>query len=751
MQGDMTPTPLGAPSFEAGIIPRVLHRLFALLDAQENSEYAVKCSYIEIYNEELRDLLSYDYAAPGASSNIKIFEDSAKKGVSVQGVEEAGLRDLKDGLAVLRKGSQRRQVAETKLNTESSRSHSIFTLTVHVKETSIQKGGEDMLRIGKFNLVDLAGSEAISRSGAQGKHSREAGNINQSLLALGRVINALVDKTAQHIPYRDAKLTRLLQDSLGGRTKTCIIATVSPTKSNMEETLSTLDYASRAKSIRNKPEVNAHLTKAGLLREYLGDIERLKAELHATREKNGVYIPDDQWKEMTEERSQRKLEFDEARSRVAAVEIELRTRKSEFDQVTARFVSTSSELAEAREAERQLGIDLEAAKADVEAMRVALGDEMAISNAYAAGEERINAVAGELHSVAVDSVRDVGGLFDKLGRVTGVLGTNTESTHQFGAEMTTLSQDLQQRVSKLHTVQSDFGNTLRSDLEAYAKRSESESRNHMAELDKSLGALNDLASRLAGSIEEGKSQTADASKAILAIKDEVQSSVVAWATAMEARSTKMVDELVRHQQSHLATVGTVLDTTTALVDNVITAAREHVAAQAASITKARLLASRAAVDEMKRLQSQNALLTQLLAEEQSKNKRLSSDLVSNIANMVERFTKTQEMSLASAIVNVKDSNDRGSNDMEKFAEAYSDVAEGMSSSAQSFGDELDKATRKIDKQRERGPPALAEVTTGLRTRLEEYGAETTSQVGERVDAVNALCAQIGTSVSECEL
>lgn len=468
MHGDLKPTPLMEPSNEAGIIPRVLYRLFSLLEAQDNTEYAVKCSYIEIYNEELRDLLAPEYK-DGASANIKIFEDASKKGVTVSGVEETSLRNLKDGIAVLNKGAMRRQTAETRMNDQSSRSHSIFTLTVHVKETSTEKGGEDLLRIGKFNLVDLAGSEAIGRSGAENKRAREAGMINQSLLTLGRVISALVDK-GTHIPYRESKLTRLLQDSLGGRTKTCIIATVSPTKSNMEETISTLDYALRAKSIKNKPEVNAHLTKAGLLKEYVADMERLKAELYATREKNGIYVPEDQWREMNDTATKQKTDFNDARQRVAQVEVQLKTRKAEFETLTARFITTTDELAAVREAERQLGNALTDAKTAADDARTKLAEERVVSEAYEVGEERLHSVAGELHAVAVDSVRDVGGLFDKLGRVTNVLETNTDAATQFGSAMQNLSSDLKQDIVQLHTVHGDFGRTLRKDMEEYAAR-----------------------------------------------------------------------------------------------------------------------------------------------------------------------------------------------------------------------------------------------------------------------------------------
>lgn len=122
-----------------------------------------------------------------------------------------------------------------------------YTLIRHI----LQEEGEDVIKTGKLNLVDLAGSECVGKSGAKNMRAKEAGKINQSLLTLGRVINALVEK-AGYIPYRDSKLTRLLQESLGGRAKTCIIATVSPATNCMDETLSTLDYAHRAKDIRNR-------------------------------------------------------------------------------------------------------------------------------------------------------------------------------------------------------------------------------------------------------------------------------------------------------------------------------------------------------------------------------------------------------------------------------------------------------------------------------------------------------------------
>ena len=177
------------------------------------ADYCVEISYIKLYNEELRDLLAQEMSAPIGSAQhmgmaggqaaplLKIFDEasSGKHGVLIQGLEEIAVKDSRDALALLVKGSERRQIAATNFNEHSSRSHSIFTVTVHTKETS--STGDDTLRVGKLNLVDLAGSENIGRSGAENKRAREAGMINQSLLTLGRVINALVDQSP-HVPYR---------------------------------------------------------------------------------------------------------------------------------------------------------------------------------------------------------------------------------------------------------------------------------------------------------------------------------------------------------------------------------------------------------------------------------------------------------------------------------------------------------------------------------------------------------------------
>jgi kinesin family protein 11 len=302
-----------------GIIPRAVSNLFSALNSIANCEYSVKVSFIELYNEELSDLLSLSSVESG--EKLRIFDDPARKGsVTIPNLEETIVQNKAEVFKILDRGAERRQKAATLMNAQSSRSHSIFTVTVYIKEKSVE--GEETVKVGKLNLVDLAGSENIERSGASGKRAVEAGKINKSLTTLGRVITALVEHR-DHIPYRESNLTRLLQDSLGGRTKTTIIATISPSMVNIEETLSTLDYAHKAKSIRNKPEINQKLVRKALIKEYNEEIDRLKKELTASRDKNGIYMPPEIYESMLAQKEAQKEEIRELSSRIGILNEDL--------------------------------------------------------------------------------------------------------------------------------------------------------------------------------------------------------------------------------------------------------------------------------------------------------------------------------------------------------------------------------------------------------------------------------------------
>ncbi|KOB69118.1 Uncharacterized protein OBRU01_17302 [Operophtera brumata] len=269
----------------AGIIPRALSQLFDELRLS-NTEYTVRVSYLELYNEELFDLLS----SSEDNSKLRIYEDVSNKN---------------EVYKIMAQGQDRKRVASTLMNAQSRYIHTLqvapnfiagrnignvrvapwsetFPNLLYSKEISFCESNTFSLSSVKSDLVGMAGSD----NPAKKERARECVNINQSLLTLGRVITALVERQP-HIPYRESKLTRILQESLGGRTKTSIIATISPGHKDLEETMSTLEYAHRAKNIQNKPEVNQKLTKKAILKEYTEEIDRLKRDLQASRDKNG--------------------------------------------------------------------------------------------------------------------------------------------------------------------------------------------------------------------------------------------------------------------------------------------------------------------------------------------------------------------------------------------------------------------------------------------------------------------------------
>ncbi|XP_043237918.1 kinesin-like protein KIF17 isoform X1 [Amphibalanus amphitrite] len=258
------------PPTQLGLIPRAFEHIFDAISTSTETKYLVHGSYLEIYNEEIRDLLGND---PKKKIELK---EHPEKGVYVQDLSRQPCHNKNDCDMLMQKGWNNRSTGETLMNKDSSRSHSIFTIFLEMITPS--KKGKDQLRAGKLNLVDLAGSERQAKTGATGDRLKEATKINLSLSALGNVISALVDGKSKHIPYRDSKLTRLLQDSLGGNTKTMMVACLSPADNNYDETLSTLRYANRAKQIKNKPKINED-PKDALLREYQEEIKKLKEQL----------------------------------------------------------------------------------------------------------------------------------------------------------------------------------------------------------------------------------------------------------------------------------------------------------------------------------------------------------------------------------------------------------------------------------------------------------------------------------------
>ena len=259
-----------------GIIQRTIQDIFNFIEttSDENTKFIIRCSFLQIYNENISDLLKSD------KKNLQIREDK-KKGIYVDLLSEWAVRSPLDLYALLRRGGGTRTTSATYMNDVSSRSHAVFQITVEQMTTDIElKDNKAQIKVGKLNLVDLAGSERIRITGTRGQQLEESKKINKSLSCLGNVINALTDKKGKnYIPYRDSKLTRLLQDSLGGNCKTTMIATISPSEDAFSESLSTLYFAQRAKKIKNRPIINEDVNNRALIRKYETELKNLRTEL----------------------------------------------------------------------------------------------------------------------------------------------------------------------------------------------------------------------------------------------------------------------------------------------------------------------------------------------------------------------------------------------------------------------------------------------------------------------------------------
>ncbi|XP_048147120.1 kinesin-like protein KIF27 isoform X3 [Corvus hawaiiensis] len=278
---------------ERGIIPRAIQELFQHISEHHNINFHVKVSYIEVYKEELRDLLDLETSV----KELHIREDE-KGNTVIVGAKEFQVECADEVISLLESGNAARHRGTTQMNEHSSRSHAIFTISICQKQSTEYQNNTDAAQdsiASKFHFVDLAGSERVAKTGNTGERFKESVQINSGLLALGNVISALGDpkRKSVHIPYRDAKITRILKDSLGGNAKTVMITCISPSSLDFDESLNSLKYANRAKNIRNKPVVNYNPEKdridemeleIRLLREALQNQQVSNQHLHDLNE-----------------------------------------------------------------------------------------------------------------------------------------------------------------------------------------------------------------------------------------------------------------------------------------------------------------------------------------------------------------------------------------------------------------------------------------------------------------------------------
>ncbi|KAI0374999.1 kinesin-domain-containing protein [Pilatotrama ljubarskyi] len=725
MQGDLATTPMGNPCSQAGMIPRVLFKLFQHLEAT-STDYSVKISYVELYNEELRDLLAPDLPAPTGSNqpmgmgvhkeapaqaNLKLFDDSNKRGVIIQGLEETPVKNAADALALLTKGSHRRQIAATKFNDHSSRSHSVFSITVHT--TAASTSGDGLLRVGKLNLVDLAGSENIGRSGAENKRAREAGMINQSLLTLGRVINALVDGSS-HVPYRESKLTRLLQDSLGGRTKTCIIATISPARSNLEETLSTLDYAIRAKSIRNRPEVNQQMTRNALIKDYVAEITRLHADLRAVREKSGIILSEETWAKMSAEQELRETERLEAMKQVEILENQMRAVREEFEEAMALLARTDEELRQTKTQLEGTTAELDGTKQQLVAVEGALEEEVIVRQAHQKSEEALHGVVQEWKQVAREYEGDVNGLFGKLERKCSAFGSNMKAVNTHSKTLSSETQTMSTKVDNFVKLAAQHLIKVKAETEQFQS--------------KELEALSAISSRLKEQLEKVQEALQlihakeDTAKETV---DTIRNTISEAQDSMKTGFATYADELRKHceaicqeaEASSLASCDAVekaFQELGGLTEAIKQEALDFVATERKTLQEAKALADNTTNSEILRLKQQNTLLTRLLETERMEAKRSADALLERIAGLLGDYTNERDRSLRETFSEMTESNTVAEHEMHELGQKQGQQLEAAMVRGSAWSEQLAKRGVEGKRLRDGGIKALNSTRTTVR-------------------------------------
>jgi len=459
------------PENERGLIPNTFETVFGDIDALEaaNKNFLVRASFLEIYNENVRDLLGKD------QSRTCDLKEDPDKGVYVKDLTTFVVKSVAEIRKLHEVGKKNRSVGATLMNADSSRSHSIFTVTIETSEVNEGEAEEDAhIRVGKLNMVDLAGSERQAKTGSTGDRLKEATKINLSLSALGNVISALVDGKSSHIPYRDSKLTRLLQDSLGGNTKTVMIANLGPADYNFDETMSTLRYANRAKNIKNKPKINED-PKDAMLREFQEEIARLKTQLgdggeltggvpgsrpgrrrQELIEKTVSQVSDarlkrirDEMRQQMEENMRQNLEAEEAEKAQAKVQ---REAQEQMDQLISEKARTEDERAELEAQFKRQQEEMDAKFQDLQRERE---EQKALEDSLAAMQAKV--------------MRGGTNLLDQEERLREEQRRQEDELRKIAEQ----EEDAQRRIQELEdlqTITSDSYKTIEEEIESKGKK-----------------------------------------------------------------------------------------------------------------------------------------------------------------------------------------------------------------------------------------------------------------------------------------
>jgi kinesin family protein 11 len=453
---------------------------------------------------------------------------------------------------------------------------------------------------------------------------------------------------------RESKLTRLLQDSLGGRTKTCIIATVSPAKSNLEETISTLDYAFRAKNIRNKPQVNQMISKKTLLREYTEEIQKLKSELIATRHRNGVYLTTEAFEQLSGENESRRILSEEQKTKIEMMENNLRNKVHELFALTTSFGSLKKDNEGTKMVLEETKAALEKAETALTTTKRDLTEEVRVREAHQATEEELNRIGGQLLTTIDRTVQDVDGLHSKLDREAALSASNRTRWHSSQAQVSEVTRTVQASVAAFQSQQSELATELAQKMDRFVEE-------EMRMLAASEKCLQEGGGTLAASREEICEQTSrsrdDMNKVLGEIKilrEEVKTRVGeglnGLSAAAERISAEVVSELSGFHAQLQDSYNALGQNCTAIFDDLTQRLRE----QKAEADSLRRELSAASAVAMTATAAASAQLETVLAQEREQAAIDRAQLLAQIGSLINATGQVQDERLTGKVQAVQE-------------------------------------------------------------------------------------------------
>ncbi|KAG9121834.1 kinesin motor protein cin8 [Ceratobasidium sp. 392] len=512
----------------------------------------------------------------------------------------------------------------------------------------------------------------------------------------------------------------------------------------MEETLSTLDYAFQAKAIRNRPELNARLTRNALLKEHVSEIARLKADLVATREKNGVYVSPERWREIESAQEGGKTVREELRIQAEVAQRQCRALREELEAQGGVLVKRTNELANTRQELDQERQDLASARHELGMLRVEVKEERIVRQAFEQNELALDRIAGGLRDTAKQGIADVKGLFDKLGRNDLLLAGNAQVAVTFSQKLQAEAAEFGARLDEFVKSHRDVSHRIKSQAEAFQVAELEVSNRHTQLIDGHISTLEKAVGKLQDT-EHDSAATAEALELfIVRTRDGVKAAVENWAGTVSRECAALFGELIVQQEKHIGEAEKALRSACGLLEVVITDSQSYVQQNVqTAVSRMHQLSRQTADNEISRLRHQNALLTSLVEAERIKAEGMRDDLTAHITKLIAGFVDSRNQGLREVVSHMHGELQAGEEALGTFTAQHAAEADRVVDTAAGLVNVLQEREREGTRIVEDGVKAIRQAqasfedgTTRVRTSISAAMSSQSADIGRHLSSLD---------------